>query len=937
MCSREARSGTAGSRTDWLDELAPLVSAAAMSVLYFVGLIVLANLYRIEPRFRNAEIFLASISVVPILAASLQSWSDRCQSGAGRIFEAINIWCATATLLSLAAVRGSGFSAWQAHSLFVATCSLLAHLGLCVLLLLGHLRPSIVQDASNRIAQQSPRSVQITAFAVAFAIAIIILFRIDKGSKFGGAFSFLVPASQGGYPQLTDVVLALLLAGIAVAVGGGILLLERRSGSRTPAQRLAPKLVAFLLGLIVVIALFFDFSLAADPFHYMTIIGPALHLLHGGTLMIDTFSQYGPGPVLLAYLAFQFGPPSFAVAQMAIQICNLAFYGLFLIALCQRTRFPMAAIWFGLLIVQIWMAGWGNGDGNVNAAPSVLGARYLPAMLMVVAIGMLRERRQSILTFAASMLAAIWSFEAVVGVVAVHAGFVALANLRERTYRRLVHDVALVALPIVAGLLLVGLVTFFVSGKLLSLETYLGFLSSYNPVAQFWSVPFAGTFWSWSPFLFAIVLTIAGLWLLTIDIARDSLIASGEDWLRLGAPAAVLAAITGAYFAGRSVDFTILIALLPLALLVVPPSLKLADIGLSGDRSSAALAALAAGVMLWGTTFPLLYLFRAYAPYSLPFHECKDMGRCTPSALARGVAETVRRELTLEPGDNLWALAGYDRAVVTEARDLIDRFSRGASQVTVLLGASAGGHDMLSDVALMYAQKWHTWPRSFTFSDQLVPALVDRILAAPIKLATGDLVLLRRDTAELGPIESGILKRLRSHGRLCNLDAGATEVSAYRFWKLGEPPPDAACVDGPEDDPGVSKAERAGMAALGELIGRIRDAAGPLSDGFLDGPALARSGIQVPQTMLRKQHLVSFWGPAAIMRSADHLVIDLNGIHRSTCNRLLVETSHIPGVARVANSGALSDEQSTPVSEARATQLCARNTGMARIIVERKR
>jgi len=127
------------------------------------------------------------------------------------------------------------------------------------------------------------------------------------------------------------------------------------------------------------------------------------------------------------------------------------------------------------------------------------------------------------------------------------------------------------------------------------------------------------------------------------------------------------------------------------------------------------------------------------------------------------------------------------------------------------------------------------------------------------------------------------------------------------------------------------------MAALSELIGRIADVAGPLPEGRLDGPALARAGVQLPRSMLRNQHLVSFWGPAAIMKSGDQLVIDLNGIHRSTCSRLLVEAGQLPGVTRGANSGALADEQSTPVPEARATQLCARNTGRARIIVERRR
>jgi hypothetical protein len=241
---------------------------------------------------------------------------------------------------------------------------------------------------------------------------------------------------------------------------------------------------------------------------------------------------------------------------------------------------------------------------------------------------------------------------------------------------------------------------------------------------------------------------------------------------------------------------------------------------------------------------------------------------------------------------------------------------------------------MLSDIALMYARKWHAWPRSFSFSDELVPSLVERILAAPVRPATGDLVLLRRDPSGLGVIESGILSRLRASGRLCYLEPGATEVSGYRFWRYGEPPPDEACADRPEDGSHLAMAEHGGMTALAELIGRMRYASGPVSNGPLDAPALERGGIRVPDSMRRKQYVFSFWGPVSIAKAADQFVVDLNNIPSSTCNWLLVEASHVAGVARVANSGALSDEQASPIPASRAAELCARNTGMVRIIVK---
>lgn len=64
----------------------------------------------------------------------------------------------------------------------------------------------------------------------------------------------------------------------------------------------------FLLAVLSALPfLFFDFSLAAEPLHYLTIMGPAVHLRNGGTLLVDTFSQYGPGAVLAMLSGFALG------------------------------------------------------------------------------------------------------------------------------------------------------------------------------------------------------------------------------------------------------------------------------------------------------------------------------------------------------------------------------------------------------------------------------------------------------------------------------------------------------------------------------------------------------------------------------------------------------------------------------------------------------
>ncbi|MGY4480909.1 hypothetical protein ACVWWR_000100 [Bradyrhizobium sp. LM3.2] len=91
--------------------------------------------------------------------------------------------------------------------------------------------------------------------------------------------------------------------------------------------------------------------------------------------------------------------------------------------------------------------------------------------------------------------------------------------------------------------------------------------------------------------------------------------------------------------------------------------------------------------------------------------------------------EKVDRELGLRSTGNFLSLDHYDRAIVADAKHLIDQYAASSPKVTVLLGEGANTQQMLSDIALMYANKWHSWPRSFTFSDELAPAIYTRILA----------------------------------------------------------------------------------------------------------------------------------------------------------------------------------------------------------------
>ena len=907
----------------WLADIAPLVSMAALAILGFLWLVVLVGAFRFEPRLRNLVLFVASLAELPAACAAIQYWvRPNCSKPASRIFESINIWCAVLVLLAVTIIgvatwQSGGLEFWQRYAPHAVQAALIVHLALLVAFALRYRKVAPLQRVEAAIAGFSPRSVQTVALAYAFAAAVIVLFRIEPENRyFNGLFSVFFPSVAGSFPSAAQVALAALLAGLSMMVGAGLLLMERRLDHKDPAALLRIEKLALPLAAIAAIVLCFDFSLSADPLHYMTNIGPALHLMHGGTLMVDTFSQYGPGPVLLTYLAFQFGRPSFAVANIAVQLCNILFYILFLVALWQSTRHRLAALWFGLIILTFWLAGWSYGEGNVNVAPSVLGVRYLPVMLLTVALAVgTGDKRHSFLTFLASFLAALWSAEAVAGVLALHWGFLALINLRDRSFGRLALDLALACLPIVGGLMAMSLGTFLVSGKLPAFAIYMGYFVSYNPVAKFWSRPFVGLFWGWIPFLLAVTVTVGICCLAVIGGQRSELRNWTDHWLRKCLPAALLTAFTAAYFAGRAVDYVILIALLPLSLLLIPAFLWLANAAASRHRVAASLLAIPLIALLWMSSFSLLYLFRVGSTYSLVVQECRDHDRCTPAALGRGLSERLRRELALEPGTDAWAMNAYDRGIVTEAKRLVERFAADRSKVTVLLGGSYYGYQMLSDIALMYAGKWHTWPRSFTFSDELVPQLVARILAAPVHLQSGDVVIVRRDEAELGSVDAGVLKLIQSRGSLCSLEGQSDEVAAYRFSRQDDPshPPTDCAGQLLEKRSSVRNPYKPDemVRDLPILIKSIRNSADRLPEGDIPLAVLRHANVEVPRLFVRGDRLTTPpWGQASLTKIGSYLTLDFFGTDAPACVVLVARASRIPGVIRVATTGLSTDERS---------------------------
>jgi hypothetical protein len=257
-------------------------------------------------------------------------------------------------------------------------------------------------------------------------------------------------------------------------------------------------------------------------------------------------------------------------------------------------------------------------------------------------------------------------------------------------------------------------------------------------------------------------------------------------------PMATLLMMQAAYFVGRAFPSALVVAALPFCAIAIPAALGFSSAVLAARRPARLLALIPVAIGLWVLTFTFLSLFRQNSPYSFLLHECRDLGRCSPAAIARGFNETVRARPVLErvrrPSPDGW----FDtNGVVRDAISMMTQWARNEPTVTVLLGRLRPELDVTAtELALMYAGKWNRWPRSFTPTDELVMPLAQRIIAAPVRLRAGELVLVRRDEAALGFIEAGILKRIRAEATLCRLPDPSQEVIAYRVAGSSGCPPD---------------------------------------------------------------------------------------------------------------------------------------------------
>ena len=293
--------------------------------------------------------------------------------------------------------------------------------------------------------------------------------------------------------------------------------------------------------------------------------------------------------------------------------------------------------------------------------------------------------------------------------------------------------------------------------------------------------------------MLAVFLVLADGWMRIFDRTSQVTELTAAALYYKFVPMALLAILMSAYFVGRSVEYLLVVALLPFVALIVPALLRTAIVLARNKPISLLMLTLPVVGGLWALSFTVLALTRYDPPYSFLLQECRDHSRCTPSTLVAGLNEKLLVRQVIDKNNAQWSQNYYDgTGTIREAVDAMHRFAPNQKTVSIFLGSvmpdplvGTARDNIASDMALMYAGKWHRWPRSYGFTDELIPALVDQIVSTPIRLNGEEIVIVRRDETSFGEVERRILRKIRAETTLCLLPEQSKEIAVYRVASDG--------------------------------------------------------------------------------------------------------------------------------------------------------
>jgi len=782
-----------GSAQGFEDKLDIVVRAASFGLTALLYAAVVVAFLGLEPRISKLVVFVAILTVVPVGSAAAIKAVRRLPPDRHRLAELAS---AAIVMVSGATLAGISFAVWL-FGISVSASNAVIRVDLTALVFchfLGLLAGSTLYSLStrNRITANIERLVTLggrltvpVSFSLVASAAMLLTFHIGTGDPLLNA-SITLAQGLNPKPSWIAVVLSLVLATCVLMICFRLLKEAKRPDAGPSHPILKPDVAALVITMVASAYFYFDYKFDTDVLHFLTNAGPASQIIFAHSVpMVTAFSQYGPGPTLMTWVAFLVGSPSFGAANVVAQLCSILFYWIMLVCLFRMTNYRRAAMWVGFFAIGVLWAGWGSGNGSLNSVPSAMGLRYLPNGVLVLALSLLPKGRQlSPLIFFAMVLSGLWSFETLAGSVAIIGLFILINSVRQRSLGCLVRGLSLgIVAPTAASIVLMSVMTLAWSGALPDYLAYLQFARVYNMISDFWSLDASGAFYGWVPVAATIMVVLTIAWILALDGDKPGAPFGWDALIDRFVPMAALCGFMSSYFAGRSVDFTLIIAFLPLTALLISGALMVFDQAISGNRQAICIVAVPVLAIFVAVSFSFLALYRKDGPYSTAIAECLYRNNCSPVALRSALTGRLllRPMLDQAANPNFFDTSGLTK----DAMALIERYAADRSQIALFLGIHPTTiWSVHTNAVLLLEHKGHRWPISYVLSDEINPSINQSIVSAEVRLEEDEPVFIRSDESRLGPLEAAIVAKIRSSARLCPLPPAGLMVTAYRVTYL---------------------------------------------------------------------------------------------------------------------------------------------------------
>jgi hypothetical protein len=533
---------------------------------------------------------------------------------------------------------------------------------------------------------------------------------------------------------------ALPIQSVLLAVPFGFLSYFHKYLLRSPVGKTG--LTIDIIAILLILGGCFNPYFPAGPLHQNFYLGPINALLHGKTMLVDVYSQYGVflHEFLALFFALKIFPLNYQGLTLLVTLFCMAQYALIYYLLRILLKSPLfSLIALSIILLLNFFAIRGYFPSFPSIGPIRFGLCYV--LIVFVALRLkypVQGKFFLLMEYSTLGIASVWSFEAFIYVAAIFMGLRGYQMLAESDsigggLKWIVAESFYAAAAIGLAHLVQALAIFIQAGSLPNWGYYLGYIYIYS-VAGFGGLPID----AWSPWFIVVMIYFLGLiapftkWVITgkFDTSLETQIIVSLAFFGI-------AQFT--YYVGRSHPEALLHVCVPAIIIAAYGIRQLTQ--LQGEVYAGAKHA-----SMFAAYASIALLVIAFAPHLIPKIPETGFGFLYTSLERRIVEKTPFEKIALETYRRLWNSKPSTPEANT-AISLIQKYAAAQPRVLIFLPNRNGSR--ATTEALFLSNKAHLLPVTDQLQDAVSPQVSSFIINFKPDLHAGDVVFLPSNPKEL--------------------------------------------------------------------------------------------------------------------------------------------------------------------------------------------